>query len=182
MSRTNALKLLKPVLHLFSNFTSNSRLAISQNSRMHGKAHLREDFIGFIDVSSDVTADSLSSAILNVIQSTGTDVAFCHLQGYDGASAMSGHLNGVQAIIRKSYSLALLTHCANHYLNRVLSEACTLPIIRNSLGAITELMIFFNHSAQRSHLLEDTIDAIYAESTILCQNEANLFTSVKIGG
>ena len=43
---------------------------------MHGKEQLREDFIGFIDVSSDVTADSLSSAILSVIQSTGIDVGF----------------------------------------------------------------------------------------------------------
>ena len=54
---------------------------------MHGKAQLREDFIGFIDVSSDVTADSLSSAILSVVQSTGIDVGFCHGQDYDGASA-----------------------------------------------------------------------------------------------
>ena len=99
---------------------------------------MREDFIYFIGVSSDVTADSLSSAILNVIQSTGIDVGFCHGQGYDGAAAMSGHLNGVQAIIRKSYPLALYTHCANHCLNLSLSKACILPIIRNSLGAITE--------------------------------------------
>ena len=43
---------------------------------VYGKAQLREDFIGFIDVSSDVTANSLSSPILRVIQCTGIDVGF----------------------------------------------------------------------------------------------------------
>ena len=107
---------------------------------MYGKAQLREDFIGFINASSHVTANSLSSAILSVIQSTGTDVGFCHGQGYDGASAMSGYLNEVQAIIRKSYPLALYTHYANHCLYLAFNKACTLPIIRNSLGVITELV------------------------------------------
>ena len=109
---------------------------------VYGKAQLRDDFIGFSDVSSDVTANSLSSAILRVIQSTGIHFGFCHGQGYDGASAVSGHLNEVQAIIRKSYPLALYTHCANHCLNLSLNKACTVPIIRNSLSVITELVIF----------------------------------------
>ena len=82
---------------------------------MYDKAYLREDFIGFIEVSSYYfTADSPSSAILSVIQSTGIDAGFYHGQGYDGDSAMSGHLNGVQAIIRKSHRLALSTHYVNH--------------------------------------------------------------------
>ena len=105
---------------------------------VYGGAQLTEDFI---DVSSDVTA--VSSVILNVIPSTGIDVGFCHGQGYDGASTMSGHLNGVQAIKKKSYPLALYTHCANHCLNLALNKACTLPINRNSLGVITELVIIF---------------------------------------
>ena len=72
----------------------------------------------------------------------------------------------VQAIIRKSYPLALYTYCANHCLNLALNKACTVPIIRNSLSVITELVNFFNHSAQSSHLLKKTIDAMYAEDTI----------------
>jgi hypothetical protein len=60
-----------------------------------------QDFVGFLDVSSDLTADGLSSAILNVVASAGVDLGLCHGQGYDGASSISGHLNGVQAIIRR---------------------------------------------------------------------------------
>ena len=127
---------------------------------------LREDFVGFVDVSSDLTADGLSSAILQLVQSVGIDLGFCHGQGYDGASAMSGRLNGVQAIIRKSYPLALYTHCASHCLNLALGKACTVPIIRNSLGAVTELVSFFSHSAQRCRLLEETVDTLHDEDTL----------------
>ena len=141
---------------------------------MYGKAQLREDFIGFIDVSSDVTGNSLSSAILIVIQSTGIDAWFCHGEGCDGASAMSSQLRGVQAIIRKFYPLALYTHCANHCLNLALNKACTLPIIRNSLGVITESVNFFNDSAQRSHLLKVTIDTMYVEATIVVSTRRRL--------
>ena len=74
---------------------------------MHSKVQLRD----FIDVSSDVTAHSLLAAILSVIQSTGIDF------GFATGKAMSGHLNGVQDIIMKSYPLALYTHCVNHCLN-----------------------------------------------------------------
>ena len=91
---------------------------------------------------------------------------------------MSGHLNGVQAIVEKSYPLALCTHCANHCLNLALNKACTLPIIRNSLGVITELVNFFNHSAQRGHFLKETIEGTFFVS----QNEGDLSTSEKLGG
>lgn len=132
----------------------------------YGRPQLREDFVGFVDVSSDVTADGLSTAILNMVQSVGIDAGFCHGQGYDGASAMSGHLRGVQAIIRHSYPLALYTHCASHCLNLALGKACTVPIIRNAFGFVTELSGFFSHSAQRSHLLMETVITLQEEDAI----------------
>ena len=122
---------------------------------MYGKAQLREDFIGFIDASSDVTADSLSSAILSAIQSIGIDVRLCHGQDNDGASAMSGYLNGVQAIIRKSYPLALYTHCANHCLSLALNNTYTVPIIRHSRGLITVLLIFFQSFCTAQSLVKE---------------------------
>jgi Domain of unknown function (DUF4371) len=78
---------------------------------------LREDFVGFVDVSSDVSAAGLAKSILDVLMSAGIDIQYCYGQGYDGASTMSGHLNGVQTIIRKECPLAIYTHCASHCLN-----------------------------------------------------------------
>ena len=45
------------------------------------------------------------------------------MQTYDGASVMSGHLNGVQALIRQEYPFAYFVHCAAHRLNLVLCQA-----------------------------------------------------------
>ena len=122
----------------------------------YGHPQVREDFVGFVDV----TADGLSTAILNTIQSIGIDLSFCHGQGYDGASSMSGRLHGVQAVLRQSYPLALYTHCASHCLNLALGKACTVPIIRNTIGALTELLSFFSHSAKRSRLLEEAVEEL----------------------
>jgi len=105
----------------------------------YGKPQLREDFVGFDDVSADVTA---ADTILIVLKSAGIDVRYCYGQGYDGASTMAGHLGGVQAIIRKECPLALYTHCASHCLNLALSNACSVPAVRNCLGTVTELVSF----------------------------------------
>ena len=132
----------------------------------YGHPQLREDFVGFVDVSSDLTAAGLSTAILNTVQSVGIDISYCHGQGYDGASAMSGRLHGVQAIIMQLYPLALYTHCASHCLNLALGKACTVPVIRNMLGVVSELLNFFSHSAQRSRLLEETVEKLQEDDVI----------------
>ena len=87
---------------------------------------------------------------------------------------MSGHLNGVQAIIRRSYPLALYTHCASHCLNLALSKACTVPTVRNSLGAVSELINFFSRSAKRSRLLEETINALQEENEMFVTKRRRL--------
>jgi hypothetical protein len=51
-------------------------------------------------------------------------------------------------------------------LNLALGKACTVPIVRNSLGAVTELISFFSHSAQRCRLLEETVDALHEHDVI----------------
>ena len=115
-----------------------------------GKPQLREDFIGFLDVSDDVTAAGLAASILTVLENAGINMAYCYGQGYDGACTMRGHLNGVQKIIRNTYPLALYTHCASHSLNLVLNKACSVPIVRNALGTVSEVATFFSNSAQRT--------------------------------
>lgn len=78
-------------------------------------------------------------------------------QGYDGAAAMGGHLNGVRTAIQEQYPMALYVHCSAHSLNLALSKACTVPVIRNSLGTVNEIIKFFKSSAQRLELLKQKI-------------------------
>uniref|UniRef100_A0A915KYZ5 DUF4371 domain-containing protein n=1 Tax=Romanomermis culicivorax TaxID=13658 RepID=A0A915KYZ5_ROMCU len=73
-------------------------------------------------------------------------------QGYDGAAAMSGHLNGVQAEIRRQYPQAVYVHCASHCLNLVLSKASQMPSIRNAISIMNDIVNFVNGSAARKDL------------------------------
>jgi len=77
-------------------------------------------------------------------------------QGYDGANNMSGHLKGVQTIIRDSYPRALYVHCAAHSLNLAVSKASNIQPIRNCLGIIEKMYSFFN-SPKRQNVLLNTI-------------------------
>jgi len=46
--------------------------------------------------------------------SCGVDCNYLYGQGYDGASNMAGHMQGVQAHVRAMYPKALYIHCAAH--------------------------------------------------------------------
>lgn len=78
-------------------------------------------------------------------------------QGYDGASNMSGHLKGVQTIIRATYPKALYVHCVAHSLNLAVSKASNILPIRNCLGVVEKIYGFFN-SPKRQNVLLNTIE------------------------
>jgi hypothetical protein len=78
-------------------------------------------------------------------------------QGYDGASIMSDAFNGVQAVIRKSYPLALYIHCAAHVLNLSVSNSCLVQGIRNCLGTISKTRDFFIYP-KRKDVLNNAIE------------------------
>lgn len=77
---------------------------------------LREDFLKFVPVI-DVSGKGLANVLIDTLQSIGINLDFLRGQGYDWASAMQGKFNGVQAIVKESYSLALYLHRSSHSLN-----------------------------------------------------------------
>jgi hypothetical protein len=81
---------------------------------------IREDFLTFVPVivTVNVTGNGIASSILNSLNSMKINLELLCGQGYDGAAAMSGHLNGVQAKIREHYPKALYVHCSAHSLTR----------------------------------------------------------------
>lgn len=78
-------------------------------------------------------------------------------QGYDGAAAMSGKFNGVQAHIQAIYPKALYVHCAAHSLNLAVSNSCDLPSVRNCLGTIGKLYDFF-HTPKRQSVIKQCLE------------------------
>ncbi|KAH6927504.1 hypothetical protein HPB50_004915 [Hyalomma asiaticum] len=66
-------------------------------------------------------------------------------QGYDGAAAMSGAFNGVQALILEDFPTALYTHCSSHSLNLCLSDASAVQDIRRAFGTMSEVLVVQVH-------------------------------------
>jgi len=85
--------------------------------------------------------------------SCGINCDFLYGQGYDGASNMSVQFQGVQAQIRSKYPKALYVHCAAHSLNLAVSTASNIKPVRNCLGIIEKLYVFFNTPKRNAVLL-----------------------------
>ena len=54
----------------------------------------------------------------------------------------------------------------SHCLNLALSKACSVPIVRNCLGIVTELVGFFSHSAKRTRILETVVDEMQTGNSL----------------
>ena len=90
----------------------------------------------------------------------GLDISKCYGQAYDGASNMSGHLNGVAARIQKEHPKAHYIHCVAHSLNLCLQDCGQNCVtIWEALTVTTELASIIRASpkrlAQFRHLQEE---------------------------
>ena len=69
---------------------------------------------------------------------------------------MAGKLRGAQAVVQQTNPLAIYSHCAAHNFNLVVSDACGVPLVRNSLGTMETVRTFFN-TPKRKHVLNGLI-------------------------
>ncbi|KAJ8027872.1 Zinc finger MYM-type protein 1 [Holothuria leucospilota] len=84
---------------------------------------LHEEFLDFHE-ADDLDAKSLSDQILREVGKLGLRNVDIVGQCYDGASVMSGHVNGVQARLKEHFPNAQYVHCHAHRLNLVLVDIC----------------------------------------------------------
>ena len=98
---------------------------LSMIVRLDKGSEIIERQLGFVDVSSDRTATALSTVIKGKLIQHENIMDKLIGQTYDGASVMSGDLNGVQAQIQREYPFAHFVHCAAHRLNLVLCQAAS---------------------------------------------------------
>ncbi|PAA68582.1 hypothetical protein BOX15_Mlig022711g1 [Macrostomum lignano] len=119
-----------------------------------GSVAIHEEFICFVHVE-DLTGIGLATKLLETLDSLHITAQLV-AQGYDGASAMSGKFNGVQAVIREQLGrkLAIYVYCAAHNLNLSLQDACKLDSVRAAITAVNTVTVFICSSPQRTALLE----------------------------
>ena len=124
--------------------------------RYVGGVKLCEEFLGFSEVT-DLTGHGLGNKITHELESRNLDLGSLAGQGYDGASSMSGTLNGAHAVICAKHPQATYMHCANHVLNLCISNGSNEQAVRNAMGVISSAATFFNRSATRTTILESTV-------------------------
>lgn len=120
---------------------------------VNAKGLVVERFLGFYDVSADRSSETLFAlldSILGPFEYEHKLVGQC----YDGATVMSGHLNGLQKKIKDKAPFAVFVHCLGHRLNLVLQQSCKkIRKCRIFFSSITGIPTFFHHSAKRTYAI-----------------------------
>ena len=104
---------------------------------------IRKQFLGFLHCELGLTGKASAETILTEIGSLTLDINNHCGQGYDGATSVSGHINGLSAHIIRINEKALYTHCYSHQLSLAVVTSCSIQYVRNVLDQIKELSFFF---------------------------------------
>ena len=118
---------------------------------------IREDLVSFIECDSDITGSAISNKIITFLSSNGLDLYKLRGQAYDGAGNMSGRLRGTAALISKDYPFALYLHCASHSLNLAVVKSLDERSVRNMIGVVNRVSIFFAAHPKRQGKFEKAI-------------------------
>ncbi|XP_070549960.1 zinc finger MYM-type protein 1-like [Ptychodera flava] len=113
---------------------------------------IHEDCLGLLQVPS-THANVLTQGIKDIMVRCSLPLVLCRGQAYDGASSMSGRLNGVAAQISRVEPLALRVHCLAHSLNLALQDmARKCTAIRDALDICKSISQLINWSPKRMQL------------------------------
>uniref|UniRef100_H2ZSF8 DUF4371 domain-containing protein n=1 Tax=Latimeria chalumnae TaxID=7897 RepID=H2ZSF8_LATCH len=110
---------------------------------------VKESFLCFVAMQK-YGAVSIAQTILDEINKAGLSIKNCIAQCYDGASIMSGTMNGVQTVIREaSQNPCPYIHCMAHRLNLVVVDiARGIPQINKMFRLMEKVHSFFSISAK----------------------------------
>ena len=141
--------------------------------RLDREGEIIERFLKLFDVSLNRSIASISDVIRSILSTYGESVKEkLIMQTYDGASVMSGHIGGLQALICQEYPFAFFFHCSAHRLNLVLCQcASSLPTVKVFFANISAFSIFTSLSARRkAHFRSHGIEVPHPGDTRWCYN------------
>lgn len=110
---------------------------------------VHQDFIGFAQVdTTDATA--LVSTIKDILIRISLPISKCVGQTYDGASNMSGKINGVSRKILSVNPKTIYIRCLAHTLNLCLQDSSsTCRPLNEALSLTSEIATFIRASPKR---------------------------------
>ena len=118
---------------------------------------IREDLVSFLECSGGITGQALADMLLGFFTKYGLDPTNLRGQAYDGAGKMAGRVKGTAACIGYSFSLALYVHCASHCLNLAVVSLFEEVAVRNMIGIVNRILMFFIAHPKRQRKLEEAI-------------------------
>ncbi|KAF2890159.1 hypothetical protein ILUMI_16014 [Ignelater luminosus] len=142
---------------------------------------IEENFLKFVPVTN-LTGQSLANALITTLEGLNINSNFMVGQGYDGSSSISGAFHGVQAYIRAKYSSAIYVHCASYSLNLAISDACTVPQVRNSMPTLSKLCNFFRTPKRQNVFateIEKTINIDLSQAILLAKTVRNTLAEMR---
>ena len=125
---------------------------------------VHEVFLGFEELQA-TTGLAIADKLLQTLSFYGLDLEKLRGQGYDGCASMKGHVNGVQARIKRLYPTAVYTHCASHVLDLAVSKVSCVAVIANCLSTVKDVTTFVRSSAKRMMALKQNIETARVAST-----------------
>lgn len=122
----------------------NKKEQLSLSCRFVNKLGVPEErFLRFINIP-DGSAQTYFVTVTEELKNLNVDIKFCRGQGYDGASVMSGCLNGLQSKIKDIVPEAVYIHCCAHNLNLVLIDAVSSNSeVKLFFGILEKVYVFF---------------------------------------
>lgn len=113
------------------------------------KYEIHEDTLGLVQLPN-TKAETIFSAIKDILIRCSLPLSQCRGQAYDGASNMSGIRSGAQALMKKEESRALYVHCLAHNLNLTLKDVTKkCELIRDVMSFIYDLIQLIKFSPKR---------------------------------
>ena len=108
----------------------------------------------------------MAEKLTGFIKSSGLDLNKLRGQAYDGAGKMAGKAKGSAAIITSDYPPALYLHCTSHSLNLAVVKSLEVQSVRNMIGVINKVSLFFQAHPKRQRKLEEAIDSTAPSSSV----------------
>ena len=129
----------------------------SDSSGKDSEMNIREEFIAFLHCNWGLSGAQLAQLILEALDNLTLPIEDCRGQGYDGAGAVAGHLNGLSAHILRLNSKALYKHCYSHRLNLSVCDSLDIIEVKNMMKFVNEVSHFINISQTRNIPFEECI-------------------------
>ena len=115
---------------------------------------IKESFHGFLNIT-DRSASGIANVILEELNKYELGSEKFVSQSYDGAPVMSGHVGGVQKLVKDVYPNAYFNHCYAHQLNIIMKKVCSSIIpVRIFFANLSAFSSFFSMSSKRTDLLQ----------------------------